>query len=46
VIGRTDLPESWMSGPVLIDEYDSTTLVPPNGRVRRIAWNVIEIEFD
>jgi N-methylhydantoinase A len=46
VIGRTDLPESWMAGPVLIDEYDSTTLVPPNGRVRRIAWNVIEIEFD
>jgi N-methylhydantoinase A len=29
VIGRADLGPSARSGPLLIDEYDATTLVPP-----------------
>ena len=29
VIGRADLDDRPRSGPLLIDEYDATTLVPP-----------------
>jgi N-methylhydantoinase A len=32
VIGRPDI-EGWMEGPVVIEEYDSTTIVPPKWRV-------------
>ena len=46
IIGRSDLYEAtWRQGPALIEEYDSTTVVPPNGRVRRIAWGTIELEL-
>jgi N-methylhydantoinase A len=29
VVGREDLDERPRPGPLLIDEYDATTLVPP-----------------
>ena len=46
VIGRFDLgTDGWMQGPLLIEEYDSTTVVPPNGRARRITWDTIELEL-
>lgn len=32
VIGRPDI-DGWMEGPVVIEEYDSTTIVPPKWRV-------------
>jgi N-methylhydantoinase A len=45
VCGRSDLDASWRAGPLLIEEFDSTTVVPPDGRVRRIDWDTIEIEL-
>jgi N-methylhydantoinase A len=33
VVGRADLGPSARSGPLLIDEYDATTLVPPRASV-------------
>jgi N-methylhydantoinase A len=46
IIGRDDLPlESWMDGPLLVEEYDSTTIVPPGARARRATWNTIEVEL-
>jgi N-methylhydantoinase A len=33
VIGRLDLVDGWIEGPVVIEEYDSTTIVPPKWRV-------------
>lgn len=44
VIGREDL-DGMMQGPLLIDEYDSTTVVPPDARVRRDAFGNIVMEF-
>ena len=32
-------------GPLLVEEFDSTTVVPPDGRARVIAWDTIEIEI-
>ena len=43
---RSNLDAQWRSGPLLIEEYDSTTVVPPDGRARRIAWDTIEIELE
>ncbi len=34
VIGRADLDETPRSGPLLVDEYDATTLVPPRASAR------------
>ena len=43
VIGRLDLDE-WMDGPVVIEEYDSTTIVPPKWRVALDSSVNIKIE--
>jgi len=45
VVARDQLRE-WQAGPLLVEEFDSTTVVPPDGRARRIAWDTIEIELD
>jgi N-methylhydantoinase A len=34
VIGRDDLDREPCQGPVIVDEYDCTTVVPPSARVR------------
>jgi N-methylhydantoinase A len=35
VLARRDLDGSWRPGPLLVDEYDATTLVPPGCAARR-----------
>jgi len=45
VCGRADLGGEWTKGPLLVEEFDSTTVVPPDGRARVIAWDTIEIEI-
>jgi N-methylhydantoinase A len=45
VCGRGDLGAEWTAGPLLVEEFDSTTVVPPDGRARLIAWDTIEIEI-
>ncbi len=42
---RMQLGPDWRPGPLLIEEFDSTTVVPPDGRARRIAWDIIEFEI-
>ena len=32
--------------PLLIEEFDSTTVVPPDGRARLSTWDTIEIELE
>jgi N-methylhydantoinase A len=46
VCARSDLAAAWTQGPLLVEEFDSTTVVPPDGRARLIAWDTIEIELD
>lgn len=45
VVGRRAIGPNWEEGPLLVEEYDSTTVVPPGARVRRILWDVLEIEL-
>ena len=46
ICARSDLNGNWRSGPLLVEEFDSTTVVPPDGRARCMAWDTIEIELD
>jgi hypothetical protein len=39
------LGAAWRAGPLLIEEFDSTTVVPPDGRARRIDWDIIDVEL-
>ncbi len=43
---RDVLTEQWRRGPLLVEEFDSTTVVPPDASVRRIGWDTIEIQLD
>jgi N-methylhydantoinase A len=43
VIGRADLDATPHAGPLLIDEYDATTLVPPSATARLDDHGNIEI---
>lgn len=43
---RGDLGAQWRNGPLLVEEFDSTTVVPPDGRARCIAWDTVEIELE
>lgn len=43
---RGELGAQWRTGPLLVEEFDSTTVVPPDGRARCIAWDTIEIELE
>jgi N-methylhydantoinase A len=45
ICARAELGEAWRQGPLLVEEFDSTTVIPPGGRARRIAWDTIEIEL-
>ena len=46
VIGRADLSENPQAGPLVIEEYDSTVVVPPGWNARRtdIGFMILEIE--
>jgi len=45
ICARAELDETWRPGPLLVEEFDSTTVIPPGARARRIAWDTIEIEL-
>ncbi|MCC7273795.1 MAG: hydantoinase/oxoprolinase family protein [Alphaproteobacteria bacterium] len=45
-VGRAAISAAWEQGPLLVEEYDSTTVVPPGARVRRILWDVLEVELE
>ncbi|MDP6705667.1 MAG: hydantoinase/oxoprolinase family protein [Alphaproteobacteria bacterium] len=44
VVDREAISPEWRAGPLIIEEYDSTTVVPPDCRIRRVDWQVLEID--
>jgi len=46
VLAREAVAPEWQAGPLLVDEFDSTTVVPPGCWVRRGGWNVLEVSLD
>jgi N-methylhydantoinase A len=45
VIGRTDLGEQAAAGPLVIEEYDSTVVVPPGASARRTPIGFLVLEL-
>jgi N-methylhydantoinase A len=45
VIGRSALGGSWREGPIVIEEYDATSVVPPGARVRVDDLQNMEIDI-
>ena len=46
VVARTDLTGDWTDGPVIVEEYDATCVVPPGCRARLDASGNIDIAVD
>ncbi|MDE2720190.1 MAG: hydantoinase/oxoprolinase family protein [Gemmatimonadota bacterium] len=46
VVARTDLTGDWRDGPVIVEEYDATCVVPPSCRARLDAFGNIDIDVD
>jgi len=44
VMARRDLTEELLAGPLIIEEYDATTVVGPGWSARRDDWNNIVLE--
>ncbi|WP_238365716.1 hydantoinase/oxoprolinase family protein [Mesobacterium pallidum] len=45
VIGRGELTDSPRQGPAIVEEYEGTTVVPPEATVRRDQFDNIVIDF-
>jgi N-methylhydantoinase A len=45
VVGRDSLGEDGMPGPLMVDDYDTTTVVPPKGLARIDRWSNVVVEL-
>jgi N-methylhydantoinase A len=45
VIDRAALAQAWLQGPLIVEEYDSTCVVPPHARARLDELGNIEIQI-
>ena len=46
VLARADLTAHWREGPLIVEEYDATCVVPPGCRARLDAFGNIDIAVD
>ena len=46
VLAREALPAAGMAGPLIVEGYDSTVVVPPGARIRRDAHETLSITLD
>ena len=46
VVARTELTTEWREGPLIVEEYDATCVVPPGCRARLDALGNIDIAVD
>jgi N-methylhydantoinase A len=46
IIGRSDLDGNVVEGPAFVDEYDSTTVIPPGCRATLDPFGSIDIDVD
>jgi N-methylhydantoinase A len=44
VVARAEIGRAPRLGPLIVEEYDSTTVVPPGCTVRRVDWDTLLIE--
>ncbi len=46
VLGRGEIDETGRAGPLIIEEYDCTTVVPPGWRIHRGHWDIMVMTAD
>ncbi len=46
VLAREAVPAAGVAGPVIVESYDSTVVVPPGARIRRDAHETLVITLD
>ena len=45
IVRRSDVPRDGADGPLVIEDYDATIVVPPGARASREAWELIAIKL-
>jgi N-methylhydantoinase A len=45
VVVREALDTAWRAGPLIVEEYDATCVVPPDARARLDRFGNIEVEL-
>jgi N-methylhydantoinase A len=46
VVNRAEVPAGGRAGPLIVEDYDATTVVPPGAQVARAAWDALVIELE
>ena len=46
VVGRADIGGHPTAGPIIVDEYDATTVVPPDAWIHRDELNNLILTFE
>ena len=44
VVGRGAITETATGGPLIIEEYDCTTVVPPGWQIRKDVWDILVMD--
>jgi N-methylhydantoinase A len=45
VVTRAQVPATPQPGPLIVEEYDATTVVPPDATIRRDGWDTLRLEL-
>ncbi|MCC6627322.1 MAG: hydantoinase/oxoprolinase family protein [Chloroflexi bacterium] len=45
VLTRAQVPTTAIPGPLIVEEFDATAVVPPDATIRREAWDVLRLEL-
>jgi N-methylhydantoinase A len=45
VLTRAQVPASATPGPLIVEEFDATAVVPPDATIRRETWDILRLEL-
>ena len=45
VVGRNDIDSAGRDGPLIVEEYDCTTVVPPGWHIHRDVWDILVLQM-
>jgi N-methylhydantoinase A/oxoprolinase/acetone carboxylase beta subunit len=45
LVGRAELAGGWQQGPLIAEEYDATTVIPPRCAALLDAWGNISLQL-
>lgn len=45
VLTRAQVPASPTPGPLIVEEFDATAVIPPDATIRRDAWDILRLDL-